>query len=104
MVTEDVPSYVWRDSVVVSSYHGGLNRSFIEACVMAQPVIMTNIPDCRETVEDGRNGFLVPQKDSAALADAIIRFISLTCEEKVPMVEAGYKKACSWLGFRFKII
>ncbi len=98
-VTEDVPAYVRRDSVVVvSSYHEGLNRSLMEACAMARPVITTDVPGCRETVEDGRNGFLVPQKDSAALADAMIRFIDLTREEKVMMAEASYEKACSCFG------
>ncbi len=100
-VTDDVPSYVRRDSVVVvvvSSYHEGLNRSLMEACAMARPVITTNIPGCRETVEDGRNGFLVPVKDSEALADAMIRFINLTREEKMMMAEASYQKACSFFG------
>ena len=42
---------------------------------MGRPVITTNAPGCRETVIHGVNGFLVPIKDSAALADAMEQFI-----------------------------
>lgn len=99
--TDDVPAYVGRDSVVVvvvSSYHEGLNRSLMEACAMARPVITTDIPGCREIVADERNGFLVPVRDSTALADAMIRFINLTREEKILMSEASYRRACSCFG------
>lgn len=99
--TDDVPSYVRRDSVVVvvvSSYHEGLNRSLMEACAMGRPVITTDIPGCREIVEDGGNGFLVPVKNSTALAEAMIRFICLTNEEKIMMAEASYQRACGRFG------
>ncbi len=42
---------------------------------MARPVITTDAPGCRETVIDGKNGFLVPARDAKALADAMERFI-----------------------------
>ena len=42
---------------------------------MGRPVITTDAPGCRETVEDGRNGYLVPVRDSEALAQAMLRFI-----------------------------
>jgi glycosyltransferase involved in cell wall biosynthesis len=38
-------------------------------------IITTNTPGCRETVVDGENGYLVPPKDSQALADAMLKFI-----------------------------
>jgi glycosyltransferase involved in cell wall biosynthesis len=38
---------------------------------MARPVITTDTVGCRETVEPGRNGWLVPVGDATALADAI---------------------------------
>ena len=42
---------------------------------MGRPVITTDSPGCRETVLDGENGFLVPPRDSAALAAAMGRFL-----------------------------
>jgi glycosyltransferase involved in cell wall biosynthesis len=40
-----------------------------------RPVITTNAPGCRQTVEDGVNGFLVEPKSVAAVAEAMRRFI-----------------------------
>jgi glycosyltransferase involved in cell wall biosynthesis len=42
---------------------------------MGRPVITTDAPGCRETVEHGVNGFLVPVKDSGALAEIMEKFI-----------------------------
>ena len=95
-VTNDVPSIVKRPGVVVvlvSSYHEGLNRALMEGCAMARPLITTNIPGCREIVDEGINGFLVPKKNAKALADAMINFLELPEEQKNAMAEASYKKA-----------
>jgi glycosyltransferase involved in cell wall biosynthesis len=50
-------------------------RSTQKAMAMARPVITTDAPGCRETVIDGKNGFLVPVRDPGALAAAMERFI-----------------------------
>lgn len=42
---------------------------------MGRPVVTADAPGCRETVVDGRNGFLVPPRDAEALAAAMRRFI-----------------------------
>lgn len=89
-MTNDVPSWLSRDGVIVvlvSYYPEGLNRSLMEACAKGCPCITTDIPGCRETVVDGENGFLVPVKNSQALADAMIRFIGLPVEKKRAMAE-----------------
>ena len=41
---------------------------------MARPVVTTDAQGCRDTVEEGVNGFKVPVRDSAALARAMERF------------------------------
>ncbi len=43
---------------------------------MGRPVITTDAPGCRDTVEEGVNGFLVPVRDVRALAEAMERFIA----------------------------
>ena len=42
---------------------------------MGRPIITTDAPGCRETVIDGRNGYLVPVRDVPALARAMLRFV-----------------------------
>jgi len=42
---------------------------------MGRPIITTDTSGCRQTVEPGRNGYLVPVRDPAALAAAMLRFV-----------------------------
>ena len=60
---------------VLPSYREGVPRSTQEAMAMGRPVITTDAPGCRETVDEGVNGFLVPVRDVPALADAMLRFV-----------------------------
>lgn len=72
----DVRPWLAQTSVyVLPSYREGVPRSTQEAMAMGRPVITTDAPGCRETVEHGRNGFLVPVRDPRALAEAMLRFI-----------------------------
>ena len=61
------------DAVILPSYREGLPKGLIEAGACALPLVTTDVPGCREVVEDGVSGLLVPVKDSAALAAAIAR-------------------------------
>jgi glycosyltransferase involved in cell wall biosynthesis len=73
---EDVRSALARCRVyVLPSYREGTPRTVLEALAMGRPIITTDAPGCRETVRDGWNGFLVPPRDSAALAQAMERFL-----------------------------
>lgn len=72
----DVAPWIARSSVfVLPSYREGVPRSTQEAMAMARPVITTDVPGCRETVVEGRNGFLVPARDAKALASAMMKFV-----------------------------
>jgi glycosyltransferase involved in cell wall biosynthesis len=72
----DVRSAIARCSVyVLPSYREGTPRTVLEAMAMGRAVITCDAPGCRQTVEHGRNGFLVPPRDSAALAAAMIAFL-----------------------------
>jgi len=73
---EDVRPYIEKTSIyVLPSYREGTPRTVLEAMAMGRPIITTDAPGCRETVENGRNGFLVPVKDSTALEEAMEKFI-----------------------------
>lgn len=72
----DVRQWIEKSSVfVLPSYREGVPRSTQEAMAMARPIITTDAPGCRDTVIDGKNGFLVPVRDFKALAAAMEKFI-----------------------------
>ncbi|GAB4128941.1 MAG: glycosyltransferase family 4 protein [Rhodothalassiaceae bacterium] len=73
---EDVRPWIARSHVyVLPSWREGVPRSTQEAMAMGRPVITTDAVGCRETVDHGVNGFLVPVRDPEALAHAMFRFI-----------------------------
>lgn len=61
--------------VLPSYYREGVPRSTQEAMAMGRAVITTDAPGCRETVQAGVNGFLVPVRDVSALANAMLKFV-----------------------------
>ena len=69
------PILAAADFVVLPSYREGTPRALLEAAAMGKPIVATDAVGCREAVDDGRTGFLVPIGDAAALAEAMIRMI-----------------------------
>lgn len=61
------------DLSVLPSLSEGLSNSILEAMSAGVPVVATNVGGNPEIVEDGVTGLLVPTRDSAALAKAMIR-------------------------------
>ena len=59
------------DIVVLPSFREGVPRTLLEAASMSKPIVATDVPGCREVVEDGVNGFLVPVRDYKSLAKKI---------------------------------
>ncbi len=75
--TDTVADYYKQCSVyVLPSYREGTPRTVLEAMAMGRPIITTNAPGCRETVIDGKTGFLVPVKDAEAVAEKMLEFIN----------------------------
>jgi glycosyltransferase involved in cell wall biosynthesis len=60
---------------VLPSHREGVPRSTQEAMATGLPIITTDVPGCRETVVDGKNGFLVPAFDVDRLSEKMIWFI-----------------------------
>ena len=70
----DVPElYAASHIAVLPSYREGLPKSLIEAAACARAVVTTDVPGCRDAIEPGETGLLVPVRDAQALADAIAR-------------------------------
>jgi glycosyltransferase involved in cell wall biosynthesis len=92
--TSDVRPYMQEaDCIVLPSYHEGMSRVLMEALAMQKPIITSDIPGCRETVDDGKNGFLVPARDAQGLAQAFERFLALTDDERQAMGRYSRLKA-----------
>mgnify|MGYP006162684721 CR=1 FL=1 len=62
--------------VCLPSYREGLPKSLLEAASCGRPIVTTDVPGCREVVQDGVNGYLVPSKDTALLADSLSKLIT----------------------------
>ncbi len=63
------------DLFAMSSVTEGLGTSLLDAMACARPIVATSAGGIPEIVEDGVNGLLVPPRDHAALADAIVRVL-----------------------------
>ena len=57
---------------VLPSYREGLPRSLVEAAACGRAVVTTDVPGCRDAIEPGVTGLLVPVRDARALADAVV--------------------------------
>lgn len=75
--TPDVRQYTAQCSVyILPSYREGTPRTVLEAMSMGRPIITTDVPGCRSTVIDGKNGFLVPAYNANAVAEKMEWFIN----------------------------
>ena len=79
------------DIVTLPSYHEGVPRSLLEGMAMGKPIVTTDAPGCRETVEDGVNGFLVPVKNPELLARALYELV-IDREKREAFGKAGMLK------------
>jgi len=90
---DDVRPHLATASVfVLPSYREGTPRASLEAMAMARPVITTDVPGCRQTVEDGVTGCLVPPFEPGELSRAMERFV-LDPESIVHMGHAARRLA-----------
>jgi glycosyltransferase involved in cell wall biosynthesis len=60
---------------VMPSLDEGLPMAMLEAMAIGVPAVLTRVGEIPHVVQDGRNGFLVEPRDSAGLADGILRLI-----------------------------
>ena len=90
---DNVLEWIQSSSVfVLPSYREGVPRSSQEAMAVGRPILTTDVPGCRETIIEGKNGFFVPAFDVQALADKMVWFIE-NPEQIKPMGLASRKLA-----------
>lgn len=92
------PALAEASVFVLPSYREGTPRTVLEAMACGRPVITTDVPGCRETVEDGVSGVLVPPRDATALCDAF-RMIEADGEKRRAMGQAALRRC----GQRFEV-
>jgi glycosyltransferase involved in cell wall biosynthesis len=91
--TEDVRSFIAEASaVVLPSYREGLPRSLLEGGAMARPLIATDVPGCRDIVEDGVTGLLCQVRSASSLAGAMARFAQMGVDQRQALGEAARRK------------
>lgn len=84
--------YAMASCVVLPSYHEGMSNVLLEAAASGRPLITSDIPGCREAVEDGNSGYLCPAKDANALYGAMQRVMELSVEQRSEMGRRGRER------------
>jgi glycosyltransferase involved in cell wall biosynthesis len=89
------PVIAAADCVVLPSYREGVPRTLLEAAAMERPIVATDVPGCREVVEDGVNGLLCEVRNVESLADALARMLDMSDEERRAMAVRGRHKVAN---------
>lgn len=93
------PALAAADVLVLPSYYReGIPRSVLEAMGMEKPIVTTQTIGCRETVEEGKNGFLVPPRDVSALVTALEKMCALSPAQRAEMGKYSRRKALAEFG------
>lgn len=90
----DVRPFINRCHCLVhpSYYPEGMSNVLLESCASGRPVITTDMPGCREIVDDGINGFVINSRDVDDLVEKIECFITLPHNQKCEMGLAARRK------------
>lgn len=89
----NIPSVLANSNIVcLPSYREGLPKVLIEAAAVGRAIVTTDVPGCKEVVEHGINGLLVPPRDIASLANALETLIN-DVHMRERMGQEGHKRA-----------
>lgn len=89
-VRSDTPALLnMADGYLLSSAWEGMPLVLQEAGACFLPIVATNVGGNAEVVRDGVSGFLVPPRDDAALAGAMVRLMDMPAADRAAMGQAG---------------
>ena len=78
-------------AVILPSYREGTSRVLLESLLIGRPIIVSNVPGCKELTNNGKNGLTFAKKNSQSLAKAIEKFLKIKDEEYISMAKNGNK-------------
>lgn len=79
--------------VLPTWYREGTPRVLLEAAAMGRPAITTDTPGCRDTVIDGKTGYLCKAKSLESLIQALERFITISHQDRIIMAASARELA-----------
>jgi glycosyltransferase involved in cell wall biosynthesis len=91
--------YAASDCFVFPSYREGFPNTVMEAGAMGLPSIVTDINGSREIIINGKNGIIIPSKDTNALYTAMLRMATNTSETQRmaasarPLIASRYEQS-----------
>jgi glycosyltransferase involved in cell wall biosynthesis len=92
--SDNVAEHLHRaDCVVLPSYREGTPKTLLEAAACGKPLVTTDVPGCRETVEHGRNGYLCQVRSADDLAAKLLQMAQLPPERLAAMGAASRELA-----------
>jgi len=92
-VTDDISYFLKRAScIVLPSYREGTSRALLESAAVGRPLIASDVPGCKEIIDDKKSGFLCKVRDHKDLASKIENMVKLSYEERVLMGKNGRLK------------
>ncbi len=74
-----------HEVVVLPSYREGTPRTLLEGAAMGKALLASNVPGCKEVIDDGVNGFLFEAKNTKQLVSKIKLYLSLSLDERLEM-------------------
>lgn len=90
---QDVRAFIGNaDCVVLPSYREGVPRTLMEASAMGRPIVATDVPGCREVVENGVTGLLCEVKNADSLTQQMEQMLLLDHAARAEMGVAGRAK------------
>lgn len=90
--TDPLPYYAAADCVVLPSYHEGMSNVLLEAAATGRPIITSDIPGCREAMENSVSGYLCQAKDTDSLYEQMCRMADLSPAQRQAKGQAGREK------------
>ena len=73
------------NAIILPSYREGLSHSLLTSASLSRPLIVSNVPGCKELVKNNFNGYLFDPKDYVSLTKAIVDFLNLTNDQMKQM-------------------
>lgn len=89
-ITENTSSYIKNACcIVLPSYREGTSKALLEGAAVGRPLIASDVPGCREIIDNNLSGFLCKPRDGEDLAKNIEKIIKLSFEERLLMGKNG---------------